>query len=157
MTPEQLKLIKQLAKLGEVTFVKKFEDPKDTFAYYFSILDINGIDSVLNNQNDYDGITKSEYLNLIKEQFVSLNKNGIYSLKAIPGVCDGCEKGCSGFTFLDEKDGFYSDFIIETKNAEIVNFMECFNLINEVDVPNKKEQILIKPFKLDSDSYDVPF
>jgi hypothetical protein len=157
MTPEQLKLIKQLAKLGEVTFVKKFEDPKDTFAYYFSILDINGIDSVLNNQNDYDGITKSEYLNLIKEQFVSLNKNGIYSLKAIPGVCDGCEKGCSGFTFLDEKDGFYSDFIIETKNAEIVNFMECFNLINEVDVPNKKEQILIKPFKLYSDSYDVPF
>ena len=151
MTPEQLKLIKQLAKLGEVTFVKKFEDPKDTFAYYFSILDINGIDSILNNQNDYDGITKSEYLNLIKEQFVSLNKNGIYSLKAIPGVCDGCEKGCSGFTFLDEKDGFYSDFIIETKNAEIVNFMECFNLKNDVQIINKKELITIKPVKLEND------
>ncbi len=157
MTPKQLKLIKQLSKLGEMIFLKKFEDPKDAFAYYFSILDINGIDSVLNNQNDYDGITKSEYLNLIKEQFVSLNKNSIYSLKAIPGICDGCEKGCSGFTFLDEKDGFYSDFIIETKNAEIINFKECFNFINVVDVPNKKEQIYIKPISLDTDNDEVPF
>jgi hypothetical protein len=38
-----------------------------------------------------------------------------------------------------------------------VVFLECFNLINEVDVPNKKEQITIKPFKLDSDKDDVPF
>jgi hypothetical protein len=58
---------------------------------------------------------------------------------------------------LDEKEGFYSDFIIETKNGEIVNFMECFNLINDTDIINKKEQITIKPFKLDSDKDDIPF
>ena len=154
MDLEKLKLIQQLEEKGSVIFVKKFEDPIDAFAYYFSKLDINGIDSILSNQNEYDGITKLEYLNLIKEHFISLNKNGINSLKAIQGVCDGCEKGCAGFTFLDEKDGFYSDFIIETKNAEIVNFMECFNLKNDVQIINKKELITIKPFKLEN---DVPF
>lgn len=151
-----LNKLKLLEELGEVTFLKKFENPKDTFAYYFSKLDINGIDSILINQNKYDGITKLKYLNLIKEHFLSLKNNNINSLKAIPGFCNGCKKGCNGFTFLDEKDGFFMEFIIEVKDSEIVNFMECFNLINEVDEPNKKEQITIKPFKLDSDKDDVP-
>ena len=157
MSEVKQKLIDELKKIGKVNFVKKFEEPKDAFAHYFSILDINGVDSILSNQFNYDGITKLEYLNLIKEHFLSLKNNNIHSLKAIPGVCDGCEKGCSGFTFLDDKEGFFMDLIIEVKDSEIVNFMECFNLINNVDVPNKKEQITIKPFKLDSDKDDVPF
>ena len=157
METEKQKLLNELAKMGEVTFVKKFENPIDSFAYYFSNLDINGIDSILSDQNYYDGITKQEYLELIEKQFFSIKNNGIQSLKAIPGVCDGCEKGCSGFTFLDEKDGFFMDFMVKIKDSEIVNLMECFNLVNEVDVPNKIEQITIKPFKLDSDKADVPF
>lgn len=136
---------------------KNYISPKDAFAHYFSILDINGIDSILSNQYDYDGITKLEYLKLIKEYFNSLKNNKIYTLKAYSGVCNGCKKGCSGFTFLDESKGFFTDFIIEVKDSEIVNFMECFNLINDVDVPNKKEQLTVKPFKLDSDNSDVPF
>lgn len=157
MTPEQLKLIQQLSELGDVTIVKKTENPIDLFAHYFSKLDINGIDSILSNQNYYDGITKLEYLNLIKEQFVSLDKNDIYYLKAIPGVCDGCEKGCSGFTFLDEKDGFYMDFIINVKDSEIVNLMECYNLVNDIEIPNKNEQIFIKPISIDTDKDEFPF
>lgn len=110
MDADKIKLIQQLAKLGDVTIVKKTENPIDSFAHYVSKLDINGLGTVLSNQNYYDGITKLEYLELIEKQFVSLKNNGIQSLKAIPGVCDGCEKGCSGFTFLDEKDGFFYGF-----------------------------------------------
>ena len=157
MTPEQLKLIQQLSELGDVTIVKKTENSIDSFAHYFSKLDINGLETVLSNQNNYDGITKQEYLELIEKQFVSLKNNGIQSLKAIPGVCDGCEKGCSGFTFLDEKDGFFMDFMVKIKDSEIVNLMECFNLVNEVEIPNKLEQITVKPFTLDTDSDKVPF
>ena len=157
MELKKLELIQQLEEMGEVVFVKRFEDPRDAFAHYFSKLDINGIDGLLSDKNYYDNATKLEFLGLINEHFISLKKNGISSLSIIPGKCNGCKNGCSGFTFLDEKEGFYSDFIIETKNSEIVNFMECFNLINETDIINKKEQIIIKPFKLDSDRYDIPF
>jgi len=157
MDLNKLKLVKQLEELGEVTFVKKIENPKDTFAYYFSKLDINGIDSILSNQNYYDGITKLEYLNLIKEHFISLKNNDIFALKAYSGICDGCKKGCSGFTFLDEKKGFFMDIIIEVKDSEIVNFMECFSLKNEIEIPNKLEQIFVKPFTLDTDNDEVPF
>ena len=157
MVLEKFELIQKLEEMGEIIFVKRFQDPIDAFAYYFSNLDIEGMDRILSNKNYYDGATKSEYLALIKKHFVSLNKNNIHFLKPIPSVCNGCKNGCSGFTFIDEKDGFYSNFIIETKNAEIVNFMECFNLKNDVKIINKKEQITIKPFKLDSDKDDVPF
>ena len=150
MDLEKFDLIQKLEEMGEVIFVKRFEDLLDAFAYYFSNLDVDGLDRLLSNKNYYDGATKSEYLELIKKHFVSLKKNNIHFLKPIPGVCIGCKNGCSGFTFIDEKDGFYSDIIIETKDAEIVNFMECFNLKNDVEIINKKEQITIKPFKLDS-------
>ena len=157
MNSEQLTLIKQLAQLGDVTSVKKTENPIDSFAHYFSKLDINGLGTVLSDQNYYDGITKQEYLELIEKQFFSLKNNGIQSLKAIPGVCNGCEKGCSGFTFLDEKDGFFMDFMIKINDSEIVNLMECFNLVNEVEITNKLEQITVKPFTLDTDNDKVPF
>lgn len=157
MEVEKQKLIQQLKEMGEVIFVKKYEDSKSAFAHYFSKLDINGLDGLLSNKNYYDGATKLEYLELINKHFISLKKNGISSLSIVPGKCNGCKNGCCGFTFLDEKEGFYSDFIIETKNGEIVNFMECFNLINDTDIINKKEQITIKPFKLDSDRDNIPF
>ena len=78
-------------------------------------------------------------------------------MKPIAGVCVGCKKGCSGFTFLDDDKGFYIDLILEVKNSEIVNFMECMCLKNEFEVTAKKEQIVIKPFKLDEDLDRVPF
>ena len=78
MSEVKQKLIDELEKIGKVNFVKKIEDPKDAFSHYFSNLDINGIDRILSNQNYYDGITKLEYLNLIKEHFKSLNKNNIH-------------------------------------------------------------------------------
>lgn len=157
MTPEQLKLIQQLSELGDVTIVKKTEKPIDSFAHYFSKLDINGLENVLSNQNNYDGISKEEYLILIEKEFISLKNNGIHSLKAIPGVCDGCEKGCSGFTFLDEKDGYFMDFILKIEDSEIVNFMECYNFKNDVEIPNKLEHILVKPFSLYTDNNEFPF
>jgi len=155
--PKQLKLIRQLEEIGEVTFVKKAENPLESFAHYFSKLDIHGLANVLSNQNNYDGISKQEYLELIEKHFVSLKNHGIQSLKAIPGVCDGCEKGCSGFTFLYEKGGFFMDFMIKVKDSEIVDLMECYNLINEVEIPNKLEHITVKPFSLDTDNDEVPF
>ena len=157
MDAEKRKLIQQLKEIGEVTFVKKAENPLEAFAHYFSKLDIHGLENVLSNQNNYDGISKQEYLELIEKSFVSLKDYGIQSLKAIPGFCDGCEKGCSGFTFLDEKDGFFLDFMVKVKDSEIVNFMECYNLKNEFEIPNKLEQIFVKPFTLDTDNDEVPF
>ena len=155
MNKEQEQLLRQLAQMGDVVFVKKTENSRDAFAYHFSLLDIEGLDTILSDKNYYDGVTKSHYINLIKIQFERLKAEGIHNLKIIPGVCYGCKNGCSGFTFVDENKGFYMDFVVEVKNSEIINFIECFDLKNEVEVSNKREQIVIKPFKIDFDN--LPF
>ena len=66
---------------------------------------------------------------------------------AIPGVCNGCINGCSGFSFVDSKTGVYVDIIVEIKHKEITNFMECYDLKNNKTVSNKTERIIIKHFK----------
>jgi hypothetical protein len=90
MDAEKRKLIQQLEEIGEVTILKKVENPIDAFSYYFSKLDINGLENVLSNQNNYDSAIKVEYLNLIEKEFINLKNNGIQSLKVVLGVCDGC-------------------------------------------------------------------
>jgi hypothetical protein len=81
MDAEKRKLIQQLEEIGEVTFVKKAYNQLESFAHYFSKLDINGLENVLSNQNNYDGITKREYLELIEKSLPQNQENIPYSGK----------------------------------------------------------------------------
>ena len=49
------------------------------------------------------------------------------------------------------------DFILKIEDSEIVNFMECYNFKNDVEIPNKLEHILVKPFSLYTDNNEFPF
>jgi hypothetical protein len=78
-------------------------------------------------------------------------------LNPIPGFCSGCKKGCSGYTFLEEVDGFYVDMVFEANKEGDIDFTECVNLKNEIALPNKKEQIFINELGEINDSYQCPF
>jgi hypothetical protein len=157
MNIEKIKLIKQLELIAGSKLEKVFEGAREGFAHYFSNFDIDGIDSLLSDYNNYDGVSKEYYVNLIKKEFNNLKREDVYSLKAIPGTCNNCIKGCKGFTFIDEKNGFFYDIIIEVKKSEITNFIECSDLKNEKEEPNKIERIIIKPYDFDNKNDDVPF
>ena len=49
------------------------------------------------------------------------------------------------------------DFMIKVKDSEIVDLMECYNFKNDIEIPNKLEQIFVKPFTLDTDNDEVRF
>ena len=147
MNIERKKLLEKLEEFSGSNFEKIFEGALEGFAHYFSKLDINGIDSLLSNYNNYDGVSKEHYLNLINKTFNNLRTEFITSLKAIPGTCNGCIKGCNGYTFIDTRTGVYIDIIIEIKNSKITNFMECYDLKNDNKL-YKKERIVIKQFKV---------
>lgn len=141
------KLLEQLEELYGSKFEQVFKGPLEGFAYYFSRLDIEGLDSLLREHNSYDGVSKDYYLKLIEEAFNKLKRQGITTLLAIPGVCNGCINGCSGYSFVDSKTGVYVDMIVEIKHKEITNFMECYDLKNDKFESNKKERIVIKMTK----------
>jgi predicted metal-binding protein len=79
---------------------------KSDFAQYFSNLDSQGLASLLKDDTLYDELSKLECIELLEKQFKSFKEQNIHFLKAVPGSCIGCKKGCSGFTFLDEDSGF---------------------------------------------------
>jgi hypothetical protein len=134
-----------------------FNDDLSAFVNYFSNLDSIGLASVLKDDVHYDELSKQEWLSLFEKQFVSFRNNNVNHLNPIPGICSGCKKGCSGYTFLDEVDGFYVDIVIEVNEEGAIDFTECVNLKNENLISNKKEQIFINEIGLDTSVHECPF
>lgn len=133
-----------------------FKDIIAAFVQYFSSLNSKGLASVLKDNVVYDEQSKQDWITLFENQFESFRSQNIHYLKPVAGVCFGCKKGCSGYTFLDEVHGFYVDFVIEVNEQGIFDFTECVHLKNEIKVTDKKEQIFIKQIPyLDTD--EVPF
>ena len=89
--------------------------------------------------------------------FFKIQINNINHLNPIPGICSGCKKGCSGYTFLDEVDGFYVDIVFEANKEGNIDFTECVNLKNEIVLTNKKEQIFMNEKGFEIAINDCPF
>jgi hypothetical protein len=65
MDSKKSDILKKFNELGYVA--TPIKDVKETFADYFSNMDINGLDSLLSNKHKYDGDTKEYYLKLINK------------------------------------------------------------------------------------------
>lgn len=133
------------------------DSDKSYFAYYFSILDCQGLATLLKEDIVYDELSKQDWIALFEKQFESFKQEKISFLKPIPGICTGCKNGCSGFTFLDEDSGFYVDLVIEGNGTSIVDFTDCVNLENEILGLNKKEQIFMNDKGLHGTTEEFPF
>ncbi len=134
-----------------------FKDDKASFVYYFSALDSKGLATVLKDDFLYDQQSKHDWITLFQNQFESFKRNNIQYLKPFDGACSGCKKGCSGFTFLDENNGFYVDLVIESNASVIVDFTDCVNFENEILGLNKKEQIFMNDKDLHGSREEFPF
>ena len=135
----------------------KWNNEVDTFIHFFAALDCEGLSSVFKDDVVYDELSKQEWLALFDKQFESFKRNNVHYLKPVAGICSGCKKGCSGYTFLDEVSGFYVDLVFEANKVGDIDFTECVNLKNEMKVPGKKEQIFINELGEINDSYQCPF
>lgn len=119
--------------------LKKTNRVLEEFANYYKQLDFKGIKKLLGHNPRWF------YLDSIQEEFKKLKSEGIVSLEAYPGVCSGCNKGCKGFTFIDEKTGYYIDLILESKEGEITFINECFGLESINKNLNKKQFGIMDP------------
>ena len=134
-----------------------FKEDITAFIYYFPLLDSKGLASILKDDLLYDEQSKQDWIALFEKQFKSFRKNNINHLKPIPGICLGCKKGCSGYTFFDEVDGFYVDIVFEANKEGNFDFTECVNLKNKIALLNKKEQIFFNKDGLNTTNPECPF
>jgi hypothetical protein len=137
MTPEQLKLIKQLAQLGDVTIVKR---GTSSLINAISEMDSKALELFLEDNVSYQDTTKTIFLQKLKEVFKDFQKE---DNKLIPyeGICnsDKCtNKNKRGIAFAGNKSGRYINFIIEeNEDGSVKDIYTCSvfctneNVINE--------------------------
>ena len=146
MTPEQLKLIKQLAQLGDVTIVKR---GTSSLINAISEMDCKAIELILEDNVSYQDTTKIIFLQKLKEVFKDFQKE---DNKLIPyeGKCnsDKCSnKNKKGIAFVGNKSRRYINFIIEqNEDSTVKDIYTCsgfFTNENVIDENKRKLDISV--------------
>lgn len=147
MTPEQQKLIKLLAEIGDVTIIKR---SVETLIEAISQMDSDALELILEDNVSYQDTTKTIFLKKLKEVFVNFQKTDD---KLIPnkGKCNSEEcpnKNKNGVAFIGNKSGSYLNLIIEQddKNA-VTDIYHCYDFcIKDKEIDEYKRQYKISVF-----------
>lgn len=119
MTPEQLKLLQQLAQIGEVSLIKK---SKESIIKVIETMDLDSLNSLLDDNLTYQDLTKDVFLEKLSELFIELKEQDSH-LVANKGFCSSVEcsnNGKKGVMFCGNNSGKHFNFIFEQDNNGLV-------------------------------------
>lgn len=145
MTPKQLKLLRQLSEIGEVTFINR---SKENIVKAFEKLDIISLNRILDEKLTYQDVAKKVFLDKVNELFIELKEkdpilishNGFCNSKECPNF----EK--NGVMFCGTNSGKHFNFIFEQdKTEKVTDIFQCHSFkcqSKDVVNENKKELFL---------------
>jgi hypothetical protein len=146
MTPEQLKLLQQLAQIGEVSLIKK---SKASIIKAIETMNLDSLNSLLDDNLTYQDLTKDVFLEKLSELFIELKEQDSH-LVANKGFCSSVE--CSnnskkGVAFFGNNSGKHFNFIFEQDDKGLVTeLFHCnkFQCESENVVQENKKELFIK-------------
>src|SRR5690554_6872365 len=95
-------------------------------------LDIEQLDVLLDDDKTYMEVSKTQFLDKLKEKFEIMKEAGHHSFDDVFfGVCQGCQKGCEGITILSDA-GYYLEILIKEEEGTVVDVRICYDLVNFV-------------------------
>ena len=145
MTLEQLKLIKQLAELGDVTIVKR---GVTSLANAISEMDIKGLELILEDDVNYQDTTKTIFLQKLKILFQDFQKED-NKLLAYESKCNSNEcsnKNKKGISFIGNRSGRYINFIIEeNENGSVKDLYTCNYFCTQAKIIDENKRKLSIP------------
>lgn len=139
---EKHSILKQLAKMGDVIFVRNdgsrlilndggnipLQTHADAVLYFMERLDSNMLQLILDEGQLDQEFDKKTFINKIEDAFEEFLKSGNtflnrYEGKCTSGVCTNTN--CIGFSFVGNKTNDYMDFILEIINDKVRGIYEC--------------------------------
>jgi hypothetical protein len=102
--------------------------PFEAAVYYFSRMDIDMLDLVL-NQETYEDARKEVFLEKINGAFEFFRENGDTELIPLPGQCahKECINYCKGgFAFAGNNSDYHIDLIFEGEGGELQDIYICY-------------------------------
>lgn len=101
---------------------------KDTIIHYFSKMDIDMLELLLDDNKTYQEATKETFLQKLNTNvFEEFKRSGDTELVPYEGVCNSknCKKGCSGVLFVGSVTKNHSAYIFEENQEEINDIYYC--------------------------------
>ena len=114
----------------------------EAIVYFMAHLDADWVSLFLDNEKTYQDFPKYLFIRKLIVAFEQFESDGDKVLTLHKGFCNGCSRGCTGFTFLG-KQGKFMDVLFKMKGEEIDDIYECSSFSNDTDVPNKLERVYI--------------
>ena len=117
--------------------------------------DIASLKELLDDDTPYQDVSKALFLQKLEKKFKQAKSDDCHSFDNVFfGICESCNKGCEGMTFLSNS-GYYLDLFIESKDGETADdIYVCNKLTNFTDLEKsidlgfsfyKDEHHLFKP------------
>ena len=148
MTPEQLKLIKVLTEIGDVTLIKR---DVQSVVKAISFMDIPALELILEDDISYYDTTKTIFLQKLNDVFVEFHKEDTRLFPYI-GKCNSDE--CSntnkkGVAFIGNISGRYLNLILEQNEEGFVkDIYTCSSFCtNEKIIDENKIELRITVYK----------
>lgn len=130
MTPEQQKLLEELAALDNQGDAPKEQTKAEQIIKAFSEMNSAALEILLDDAKTYQDASKEVFLEKLEELFLTHKKLGDDFLIAYTGKCgaefsrcDNCGK--TGYRFVGNHSNNYFDFILELVDQNISDIYDC--------------------------------
>ena len=146
MTPEQLKLLQQLAQMGDVSIINR---SKENIIKAFEKMDLNSLNKILDENLTYQDVSKNVFLEKLNEIFIEIKKSDS-KLYLHDGFCSSEEcsnNGKKGVMFCGNNSGKHFNFIFEQNNDErVTDIFQChrFECDAQNAVDENKKRVFMK-------------
>lgn len=116
--------------------------------YFIQQLDIDMIDTLLDEERTYQDYEKSIFIKKLSVAFDEFIAAGDTFLKYTNGFCrsEYCNFKCKGYRFIGNNSNAYFDLIIEVGDGIVFDIYECsfFNSDQSI-IPQSKHILIDKP------------
>jgi len=98
-----------------------------TVVRFIQQLDIEMVDSLLDDTLEYQDMRKDIFINKLGHAFNEFIESGDTYLNSTKGFCDSviCNYECKGLSFVGNNSGNFIDLIIEIEDGKVIDIYEC--------------------------------
>ena len=133
-------------KEKDLKVVQTFNSQLNAVVYAIQNLNIEMVDSYLDNQRTYQDFEKSEFIQKLTVVFNEFKEAGDTYLEKSAGICNSflCKNTkCKGTSFVGNNSYSYIDLILDIENDVVVDIFECSVFVNDTTEFEKKNRILL--------------
>ena len=123
----------------------KLKCQADTVIYFIQQLDIEMVDSLLDDSLEYQDMRKDIFINKFGHAMNEFIEAGDTFLFATKGFCNSviCNFQCMGYSFVGNNSGHFLDMIIEVEDGKVIDMYECTHFKTKIENPLKNNRIEI--------------